>query len=258
MSIHRFLEFERYGDRIAFVEQGLYRSRSFTYRKIAEGMLRVAGTLHQQGIAPGDRVVLWGANTARWAMTFYGCILAGAVVVPIDASFSQSFVDKIKEKTTPRWVLHDGDSAAWDALFASPPRRFESKDPSPEALLEIIYTSGTTGDPKGVMITHGNLLSNLEPVHKEIQKYRKYAIPFQPLGFVHLIPLSHLFGQIMGLFIPQMLSGKVIFCDPASSGVVRAVKRHLASAVICVPQELSLLKTYITNKHSLDPSRGLP
>ena len=77
------------------------------------------------------------------------------------------------------------------------------------------------------MITHGNILSNLIPVHNEIQRLKHYAVPFGQFGFVHLIPLSHLFGQIMGLFIPQILKARVIFAEPAAPNVVRTVNKNI-------------------------------
>ncbi len=112
------------------------------------------------------------------------------------------------------------------------------------------------------MITHGNLLSNLVPVYNEIQKYKRYAIPFHPLGFVHLIPLSHLFGQIMALFIPQMLDGKVIFTDSAPPNVIRAVKKNRASVVTCVPRQIEMLHKNVEKSFEVKPhevrTRGVP
>lgn len=245
MVISDFLQFGVQGNAIAFVEQTPYRTREYSYREIQDGISRAAGSLRRLNLVRGDRLILQGENSARWTMTFYASVLSGIVVVPIDASFSQEFVGKIRAATSAKFVASDANLAEWNSLFSGGDPFLPSIESGPEDLLEIIYTSGTTAEPKGVMITHGNILSNLEPIHREIQKYKKYAIPFSPLGFVHLIPLSHLFGQIMGLFIPQMLRGKVIFTEPAASNIVRSVKSNRASVVICVPQQLTLLRKHI-------------
>jgi long-chain acyl-CoA synthetase len=235
--------FRKNQNKKAFIEQTAYRTKISTYREVEAGAFRMAAAFQKLGIKDGDRVILWGENSARWTMTFYACLFSRVVAVPLDASFTPEYVNKIRDITEARLVCSDKDPQTWNSMLQEPGSFVPDPiPPAPETLLEIIYTSGTTGDPKGVMITHGNLLANLVPVYNEIQKYKKYASIFSQLGFVHLIPLSHLFGQVMGLFIPQMLGGKVIFSDPSPPQVVRAVKSNRASAVICVPHELQLLR----------------
>lgn len=261
MQIHDFLRF-REKDGVAFVEQTLYRTTPHTYAEVQDGIERVVASFNKLGLKEGDRVILQGEKTARWAMTFYACVLLRIVVVPIDASFSASFVEKVRAATQAKLVCSDSDLPSWKRLFEGSAAPIELAPPDPKTLLEIIYTSGTTSEPKGVMITHGNLLSNLVPVYKEIQKYRAYARPFHPLGFVHLIPLSHLFGQIMALFIPQMLNGKVIFVDPAPPNVVRAVKNNHASVVTCVPRQIEMLHRNLEKSFEIRPQevrmKGVP
>jgi long-chain acyl-CoA synthetase len=247
--------FRSYKTKTAFIEQTGFRNKKITYGEIADGAFRMASAFQRSAIKPGDRVIIWGENSARWAMTFYGCLLSRVVAVPLDASFTADFVKKIAAITEARLICSDQDGAAWNKLLESSNSFIADPTPTaPDTLLEIIYTSGTTGEPKGVMITHGNILANLLPVHKEIQKYLKYTKVFSQFGFVHLIPLSHLFGQVMGLFIPQMLGGKIIFADPAPPQVVRAVKSNHASAVICVPHELSLLRKMVERQQIAKPS----
>ena len=246
--------FRKHKNQVAFIEQTGFRNKQSTYGEIESGALRIASAFQQFGIKQGDRIIIWGENRARWAMTFYACLLSRVVAVPLDASFTAGFVNKIAAITEARLICSDQDSAAWNKLMESQnPFSPDTTPPAPETLLEIIYTSGTTGDPKGVMITHSNILANLIPVHKEIQKYLKYTKLFSQFGFVHLIPLSHLFGQVMGLFIPQMLGGKIIFADPAPPQVLRAIKSNRASAVICVPHELSLLRKMVERKQIAKP-----
>src|SRR6202011_2404512 len=76
-----------------------------------------------------------------------------------------------------------------------------------DQVAEIIFTSGATAEPKGVVITHRNILANIVPVEREVRKYRKYGGPFSPIRFLNLLPLSHMFGQAMARFIRPLLPG---------------------------------------------------
>src|SRR6202040_180865 len=90
--------------------------------------------------------------------------------------------------------------------FSSPP--ILRTDP-----IEIVFTSGTTSEPRGVVLTHGNLLANLETLEKEINRSRRWERLFHPLRFLDLLPLSHVFGQLLGIFLPQILGGTSVILD---------------------------------------------
>ncbi len=118
--------------------------------------------------------------------------------------------------------------------------------PSPGDLAEIIFTSGATADPKGVTITHRNVLANIVPIEREVRKYRKYARPFQPIRFLNLLPLSHLFGQSMATFVPPMLSGTVVFSHGYSPvEILRQIKSRRISVLVCVPKVLDVLREHV-------------
>src|SRR6202007_3131597 len=109
-------------------------------------------------------------------------------------------------------------------------------------IAEILYTSGTTAEPRGVVLTHGNFLANLEPLERGIEEYRGYERWFHPLRFVTFVPLSHVFGQFMALFMPPLLGGTVVFEPSANPGeIIRTVKRERATALIAVPRMLDAL-----------------
>ncbi|HVB39659.1 MAG TPA: AMP-binding protein [Terriglobales bacterium] len=247
------------GSRPALIEQHLYRGATYSYAALLGKALALQARLQARGVGAGDRVLLWGASGAAWAIAFYACLLQGAVVVPIDAAFSVGFVARVREQTGAVLLCtdHHGEAGAPAGLpveeFAAitalpaiaPAAALPAVERAPEDLLEIVYTSGATAAPKGVMITHGNLLANLRPIYGEIGKYKPYAGMALPLRFLHLIPLSHLFGQVMGLFIPAMLDSAVIYPESqAPAQWARLIKQYRASVMIAVPQQVQLFSQW--------------
>jgi long-chain acyl-CoA synthetase len=102
--------------------------------------------------------------------------------------------------------------------------------------LQIIFTSGTTAEPKGVVITHGNVLANLAPLESEIRKYLKYERLVHPIRFLNLLPLSHVFGQFLALYLPPMMAGTVVFHDSLNpSDVIQTIRRERVSVLVAVP-----------------------
>ena len=115
-----------------------------------------------------------------------------------------------------------------------------------EDILQIVFTSGTTAEPKGVVITHGNVLANIAPLEREMSRYLKYERWVHPVRFLNLLPLSHVFGQFLGMFLPPLLGGTVIFQEELKpSEIVNTIRRERVSVLVSVPRVLQSLKQKI-------------
>jgi long-chain acyl-CoA synthetase len=258
------------GERTALIEQHLYRASRISYAELIGKASAFHRELERRGIGRGDRVMLWGAAGIGWAAAFYGCVLAGAVVVPLDAAFSSELAAKVLGQTQAALLCTDHEDAPGAARMSfaeivglAPAPAPLAVEVPPETLLEIVYTSGATADPKGVMITHGNVLANLRPIAKEVAKYKPRMRLVLPIRFVHLIPLSHLFGQVMGLLIPPLVDSTVVFPESQAPAQWAAIIReHRASALVAVPQQLQLFtqwaetETGISREQAPSLSRG--
>jgi len=254
-----FDEFVRFGGEAAVVQTRGYRREKLTYVELYARVLFWSYALAGRGIVPGDRVLLWGPNSAEWVACYWGILLRGGVVVPMDAAATPEFVQRVIKDAGVKLIFRDRQQRD---LPGAPPSMIindlkdvaASPQPSPEGavapgdestrstIAEILYTSGTTAEPRGVVLTHGNFLANLEPLERGIEEYRKYERWFHPLRFVTLVPLSHVFGQFMALFVPPLLGAAVVFEPSSNPGeIVRTIKQERATALIAVPRMFDLL-----------------
>ncbi len=253
-------ESTRWGDNIAIVHRRGYRTERWSYAQLMDSARRFARELEARGITRGDRVLLWGANSSEWVAAFWGTLYRGAVVVPMDRAATPEFACTVARQVSAKLLVVDANlsSAFSTAEFAGRTLPFDnfnqmlsrhSADPLPSSsiartdLAQIIFTSGSTAEPKGVALTHGNLLANIEPLEREISKYRKYERWVHPLRFLEMLPLSHVFGQFMGLFVPQLLGATVIFWDTLNpSEMIRTARRERVSVLVAVPRLLDSLR----------------
>jgi len=252
--------FGRFAKDPAVVETRGYRRESLTYAELRSNTFSWARVLAGYGVGPGDRVLLWGPNSSSWIAGFWAILLRGAVAVPMDASANLGFVQRIVREAQVKVILRDASQPILPsgppalvyndleaAMTSSPPLADSVPAPGEQAsrtdVAEILFTSGTTSEPRGVVLTHGNFLANLEPIETGIQEYGKREKWFHPLGFVSLVPLSHVFGQFMSVFVPPLLGATVVLENsPHPRDILRTIRRERATIVIAVPRMLDALR----------------
>src|SRR5262245_8751054 len=190
-------EIERLQNREAVRWSNGFRTWVSTYADLYGKIGAVVRHFDERNIGKGDRILIWAENRMEWIAVFWACVARGIQIVPADFRFSPDLVDRIRTESSPKLVM---DNTSLDEIAKLPPCTFQRTAVTPDDVVEIVYTSGTTGEPKGVVHRHRNICSNLRPFQNEIAKYKKWARPFQPVRILNLLPLSHMFGQSLGLF----------------------------------------------------------
>jgi len=253
--------FQAHRDQRAYGQRRGYRMEWFTYGQVTEMALRFCRELDSRGIGKGDRVMSWGENGAEWVAAFFGCALRGAIVVPMDDGASEDFAARVAPQVEARlWVCsrrhaqHLGEASAIPITVLEDLSRIARGTPAllsdvvigRDDTLQIVFTSGTTAEPKGVVITHGNVLANIAPLEREMRQYLKYERFVHPVRFLNLLPLSHVFGQFLGMFLPPLLGGTVIFQEELKpSEIISTIRRERVSVLVSVPRVLQSLKQKI-------------
>jgi len=250
-----FDQFPGIGHDTAVIQTCGYRRQRFTYAELSAKARSFTQILAARSIAPSDRVLLWGPNSFEWVACFWAILLRGAVVVPMDAGATVEFVQRVARESQVKLILRE---SVQPEIPASPPNLIYNvlpltpRSPDDSAseraartdLAEILFTSGTTSEPRGVVLTHGNFLANLEPLEQGIDEYRKYERWFHPLRFVSAVPLSHVFGQFMGVFVPPLLGATIVFVNSAlPTDILHSTKQERATALIIVPRMLDAVRT---------------
>jgi long-chain acyl-CoA synthetase len=268
-------DFARHGEQTAIVAPRGVRQQRTSYGQLASLSRRFAAELEARHVTKGDRVILWGNNSAEWVAAFFGCVLRGVLPVPVDAGSLPEFVRRVETEVTPKLIVTGAERLpvfrgtksvlALEDLgqtittqFGGPEPDLRETDP-----VQIVFTSGTTGEPKGVVHTHKNVLASLRPIETEMHKYLKYERIFHPLRFLHTLPLSHVFGQFMGLWIPPLLAAEIHYEPRLVAGdLIERIHRRNISALISVPRVLDLMEAELLSRfpnlrQRVESSRGM-
>ena len=244
--------FESLGEEPAYAERLGYRTVRHSYRDVARMVHGFAAELEARAIRKGDRVMLWGPNSAAWVAAFLGCAYRGVVAVPMDDAATPDFAVRVFQHVGAKLLVcsREHANAKLPLLlfegFKPSTAVVQAEQVSAEDPLQIVFTSGTTGEPKGVVISHGNVLGNVAPLEAQISPYLKYERLVRPIRLLNLLPLSHVFGQFLGMYLPALLRGTVLFqgtLKPAD--VIHTIKHERVSVLVAVPRMAQSLKDKI-------------
>jgi long-chain acyl-CoA synthetase len=269
----QFVEAEQRGPQnIALEIQRHDQVESYTYsetRKMAESVGR---WLTEKNLAAGTRVAIFADNHPRWVAVYLGVIAGGHTAVPLDTAFHADQVTKllkdsgasllvtdVRHLTTAQQavdglrievVLTDPESLqnapkkeaireTWvgdlDAIFAAGPGNFRSVEAPVENVAALLYTSGTTADPKGVMLTHANLLGEVNAVFGLIHIGPGDAL----LG---ILPMFHVLAQMANLLLPLVKGARVVYLETLNTTeLLRGLQERQITAFCVVPQFFYLI-----------------
>ncbi|HBG05078.1 MAG: AMP-binding protein [Geobacteraceae bacterium GWC2_58_44] len=247
-----FETFQPRGNKTAFVNRTGVRRFVVSYGELADLSLKMANLLAQKGVLPGDRVLIWGPNSSWWAVAYWGIIMRGAVAVPVDFMSERGRAESIRNLTRSKVVIQsrfklDRIAADSSMLLEELPYLLEEVQPIgetarpvPDDMAQLIYTSGTTGNPKGVILTHRNLIANMTQINRQV------PIITPDFTFLSLLPLSHMFEQMGGFFLPLYRGAAVVYPRTLKpSAIMDALSEEEIYVIMSVPRLMQLLKTTI-------------
>lgn len=237
----------RFDDHVALTYRSFVRIDRTSYRSLRERTHQVANYLAERGIERGDRVMVVATNTPEWVELLLGTVLLGAVLVPVDAAASTPTVRGFVAQTTPRLAFvgrfQHVDFAGvvptlvlddLATLVAGQPTTAPARDLSGEDVALVVFTSGTTADPKGVVLTQGNVLANVTGILERITVTDDWRL-------LSVLPLSHMYEMTGTLAVLARGAGVFYLPQVTPLAIGRALVDYRINTLLAIPELLTLM-----------------
>ncbi|NIP37546.1 MAG: AMP-binding protein [Candidatus Dadabacteria bacterium] len=260
---------DKYGSKTAYEIPRNGKIIKYSFSDVIDLVQKLSRHLNEIGISKGDRVAIIGENRPEWAISFFALSWIGAVAVPLDARASEdnhklaishseavaaitskSFHDSIKSLSSSapslRTIIRMEEL---DNINNKYYKGIGSAVIAPDDLMQILFTSGTTGDPKGVMLTHKNLMSNVEEVHKIIE-FSEDDTAFS------ILPIHHVYECTGGLLC-TFYNGVRVFYSRSLKPREMLADLKTASPSIWLNSPLILEKLYQRISKELSSQTGV-
>jgi long-chain acyl-CoA synthetase len=234
----------QFAERPALIEPVAGHEMSLTYRELQEQACCFAGYLQEQQIAKGDRVCIWAASCSNWMVAYLGALRVGAVIVPLDVNTTEDFLRRIAETTEAKLLVTTQKQYAG---LKQPPLPLVAVDALPQGTLdaaklpkiggddlaELVFTSGTTGHPKGVMLSHRNIISNATAAVS--------VVNIQAIDrLLSILPLSHMFEMTVELGTLYCGASIIYARTLVPDNLLKLLARQRITCMMVVPQVLQL------------------
>jgi long-chain acyl-CoA synthetase len=236
--------FRFYPDGTALFRDG----RFLTFRELHTRVEGIAGTLISHGFGAGDRLALLLPNGPDYIELLYACSMLGVIAVPLNTRLSTKEIDRVLEDARPHGIVRHSSLAvpgvqlSWEQVIDEEPIPIRS-DPAPnvfydpEAVLGLIYTSGTTGQPKGVMVTHGNILADIHNFNYWM-RYTEGGI------YLHAAPIFHIADFPSMFAAPAFGASQIATPKFSAQTFCETVEREHVSHTVLVPTMINLLTQF--------------
>jgi long-chain acyl-CoA synthetase len=245
-SLGRALRF--YPGRTALARDG----RLQTFRELNTRVAGIAGTLTSHGFGVGDRLALLLPNGADYIELVYACSMLGVIAVPLNTRLSTKEIDRVLEDAHPRGIVRHSSLAvpgvqlSWQQVIDAEPLPISSDIVpkvfyNPEAVLGLIYTSGTTGQPKGVMVTHGNVLADIHNFNYWM-RYTEGGI------YLHAAPIFHIADFPSMFAAPAFGASQITIPKFSAQTFCETVERERVTHTVLVPTMINLLTQFLDAK----------